>query len=845
MAKKVNKRKQTQDKFDVNIGIKIGMSITIMLLSLLTIFKAGIIGESISTFMFKFIGSGSLTALISMIIVSCMVLADTSRQTVKVPAVWGILLVNINLTIVLALIQFDRNTSTSFIYNIAAFKTIDGGIFGNFLFGILQPLMGILGVILISILLTIASLYCFFGMKVSEVVKTSAAQTKQKLDTRATEYKLNKELRLLEEEQRQLAAEAKRLEEEEQLAAENKPEIVTEFVQEEIKEPTTNRNFNLFDAQISENTLVGNQFEPKIQTELENDNQFEVSPLSEEIKITRDEDKISNIVSAIPTVDTYVQPDAQAVAQEMMTDFDSTIPPAPARKTPTPPLASSETDQNHRFEDNIHVMTIEETETKQVVKSKDSKYVLPSIELLNDTYNDNNIFEKLKANANTNAEILEATLKSFNLKAKILNIAIGPNITKFEIQPEIGTKVSKFSSLSNDLAMALAAESIRIEAPIPGKAAVGIEIPNEQVMSVSLKEVLKSKNNDMSQKLQVGLGKDIAGQSLFLEINKTPHMLVAGSTGSGKSVSINSMIISILLKATPDEVKMIMIDPKKVELTPYNGIAHLITPVVTEPKKAAVVLNKMVAEMEQRYEMFAHTNTRNIEGFNEKLKTDNPNNYPKLPYIVIIIDELADLMMVAASEVETSIARLAQMARAAGIHLIIATQRPSTDVITGLIKSNIPTRLSFSVSSSIDSRTILDQSGAEKLLGKGDMLYSPNGKNSLFRIQGTFLSDAEISKVVDFIREQTNTDPEILQKQEEFDQSIQIIESSDENDEYYDEALQIVLEENRASTALLQRRLRVGFNRATRLMDQLEANGVISAAEGTKPRTVLQLNGDK
>lgn len=489
---------------------------------------------------------------------------------------------------------------------------------------------------------------------------------------------------------------------------------------------------------------------------------------------------------------------------------------------------------------NVNVMKIEESVEKHVDQKGD--YIVPPIELLSDGMKDLAALKRLEINASENAKTLELTLNSFNLKAKIINVSIGPNITKYELQPEIGTKVSKFSSLSNDLAMALAATSIRIEAPIPGKAAVGIEIPNKEILSVSLKEVLLSPNNDMSKKLQVALGKDITGESIFMEIDKTPHMLVAGATGSGKSVSINSFILSILLKSTPDEVKMIMIDPKKVELAPYNGIPHLLTPVVTEPKRAAVILKKMVLEMESRYELFAKTNTRNIEGFNAKLKKTNPDNFKAIPYIVIIIDELADLMMVASSEVETSIARLAQMARAAGIHLVIATQRPSTDVITGLIKSNIPTRLSFSVSSSIDSRTILDQSGAEKLLGKGDMLYAANGSNNLNRIQGTFVSDEEIIEVVEFIKNQDYGKAELEAEQAAFEATIEQVTTNNERDELFEEAVEIILAANSASTSLLQRRLRIGFNRASSIMEQMEEAGIVSANEGTKPRRILISN---
>ncbi len=493
--------------------------------------------------------------------------------------------------------------------------------------------------------------------------------------------------------------------------------------------------------------------------------------------------------------------------------------------------------------------TEEETQIHEPIVTKISNvdYEIPSIELLSD-YGSNaeEITKELEEIARQKASSLIQTLESFKLRVKISNILIGPNVTKYELQPELGLKVSKFNSLSNDIALALAAKAVRIEAPIPGKQAIGIEIPNDKAMMVGLKQVLSSSKNDYSNKLQVGLGKDITGESTFIEINKTPHMLVAGSTGSGKSVCINGIIISLLTKTSPDDVKMIMIDPKKVELTPFNGIPHLLTPVVTEPKKAAAILKKMVIEMEYRYELFSQTNTRNIEGYNKKVKEDPTLTFNKLPYIVIIVDELADLMMVASRDVEESIARLAQMARAAGIHLIIATQRPSTEVITGLIKANIPTRIAFAVSSSIDSRTILDSTGAEKLLGKGDMLVSEQGSTNMVRLQGAFIDDGEVIDIVNQITSQF--DQETITDNYDNDLAEASLESGDsadgDLDEYYEEVKAEVISAQKASASHIQRRYKVGFNRAQRILEQLEANGVISASEGTKPRKVLMSEED-
>jgi S-DNA-T family DNA segregation ATPase FtsK/SpoIIIE len=420
----------------------------------------------------------------------------------------------------------------------------------------------------------------------------------------------------------------------------------------------------------------------------------------------------------------------------------------------------------------------------------------------------------------------------------VTQVHLGPAVTKYEVYPDVGVKVSKIVNLSDDLALALAAKDIRIEAPIPGKSAIGIEVPNAEVAMVSLKEVLESKLNDRPDaKLLIGLGRNISGEAVLAELNKMPHLLVAGATGSGKSVCVNGIITSILMRAKPHEVKMMMIDPKMVELNVYNGIPHLLAPVVTDPKKASQALKKVVNEMERRYELFSHTGTRNIEGYNDYIKRSNNEGeakQPELPYIVVIVDELADLMMVASSDVEDSITRLSQMARAAGIHLIIATQRPSVDVITGVIKANIPSRIAFSVSSQTDSRTILDMGGAEKLLGRGDMLFLPVGANKPVRVQGAFLSDEEVEQVVDHVITQQKA-----QYQEEMIPE-EITETHTEvTDDLYDEAVELIVGMQTASVSMLQRRFRIGYTRAARLIDAMEERGVVGPYEGSKPREVL------
>lgn len=477
----------------------------------------------------------------------------------------------------------------------------------------------------------------------------------------------------------------------------------------------------------------------------------------------------------------------------------------------------------------------DEMESQDMIRDfGDEDYELPSIELLSSpkVQTKRQDGSKIKYTVKT----LEETFASFGVNATVTKAHVGPAVTRYEVYPEAGVKVSRILNLQDDLALALAAQDIRIEAPIPGKSAVGIEIPNEEIATVTLREVLDV-NKDAHKKLLFALGRDISGHVVTGELNKMPHLLIAGATGSGKSVCINGVIVSILMRAKPSEVKMLMIDPKKVELNMYNGIPHLLTPVVTDPKKASVALRKIVAEMEERYELFSETGTRNIESYNKHIHEQNEQNEEKispLPYIVVLVDELADLMMVASSDVEDSITRLAQMARAAGIHLIIATQRPSVDVITGVIKANIPSRIAFSVSSQVDSRTILDMVGAEKLLGRGDMLYIPVGQSKPIRVQGAFLSDDEVDRVVTYCKnEQQVTYDETMKPTE-------VAENFDEPvDELFDDAVALVVEIQSASVSMLQRRFRIGYNRAARLIDAMEEQGIIGPYEGNRPREVL------
>lgn len=537
-----------------------------------------------------------------------------------------------------------------------------------------------------------------------------------------------------------------------------------------------------------------------------------------EVKAKHDKKKAEKVVEVEPEeVIDLIEPTLEEKVPPIISNFSSKVE---QEKAPV----EEQTEQKEQ-----------ELEMFQQESFENEIYQLPPVDILAPAKvtDQSKEYDQIKVNAKK----LEDTFESFGVKAKITQVHLGPAVTKYEVQPSVGVKVSKIVSLSDDIALALAAKDIRIEAPIPGKSAIGIEVANQNVAMVSLREVLENNpKNNPEEKLQIALGRDISGEAMMASLDKMPHLLVAGATGSGKSVCINGIITSILLRAKPHEVKMMMIDPKMVELNVYNGIPHLLAPVVTNPKKAAQALQKVVAEMERRYDLFSHTGTRNMQGYNDYVKKQNELNnekQPELPFIVVIVDELADLMMVASNDVEDAITRLAQMARAAGIHLIIATQRPSVDVITGVIKANIPSRIAFAVSSSIDSRTILDMGGAEKLLGRGDMLLLPVGSSKPTRIQGAFLSDAEVEDVVNYVISQQKAQ----YSEEMIPDDIPEVEG-EVTDELYHEAVELVVEMQTASVSMLQRKFRIGYNRAARLIDEMEQRGVVGPHEGSKPRRV-------
>lgn len=543
-----------------------------------------------------------------------------------------------------------------------------------------------------------------------------------------------------------------------------------------------------------------------------------VTEKGKEVKAKHDKKKAEKVVEVEPEeVIDLIEPTPEEKVPPIISNFSSKVEQekAPVEEQAEQKEQELEMFQQESFENEI--------------------YQLPPVDILAPAKvtDQSKEYDQIKVNAKK----LEDTFESFGVKAKITQVHLGPAVTKYEVQPSVGVKVSKIVSLSDDIALALAAKDIRIEAPIPGKSAIGIEVANQNVAMVSLREVLENNpKNNPEEKLQIALGRDISGEAMMASLDKMPHLLVAGATGSGKSVCINGIITSILLRAKPHEVKMMMIDPKMVELNVYNGIPHLLAPVVTNPKKAAQALQKVVAEMERRYDLFSHTGTRNMQGYNDYVKKQNELNnekQPELPFIVVIVDELADLMMVASNDVEDAITRLAQMARAAGIHLIIATQRPSVDVITGVIKANIPSRIAFAVSSSIDSRTILDMGGAEKLLGRGDMLLLPVGSSKPTRIQGAFLSDAEVEDVVNYVISQQKAQ----YSEEMIPDDIPEVEG-EVTDELYHEAVELVVEMQTASVSMLQRKFRIGYNRAARLIDEMEQRGVVGPHEGSKPRRV-------
>lgn len=763
------------------------VGLTLFALSIITILQLGIVGKSFVLFFRFFFGEWYIIGVLGVIALSIAFVIRRGWPNLLNKRLIGVYLIVLAILMFSHITLFNLLTKDGAVENTSVIVStkdmfflemkkgtetvhLGGGMFGALMFATFYFLFDEVGAYIIGIILVILGILCITNKHIGEVLAPVGRILRSQFQVIQGDYKDWRAKRTAEQTEKKKTTRRTRSERHD--------------VQEEIAEPV-------------EEIEIG---PPIISNFTEN------YPVSEE-KDKHHEDEIGDDLIVSPVMEDEL------------------------------PSVSKEQPQKKRGEKIVESLEGEAKAPPMQFSNVENKdYKLPALDILK--------FPKNKQVTNENEEIyenarkLERTFQSFGVKAKVTKVHRGPAVTKYEVYPDMGVKVSKIVSLSDDLALALAAKDIRIEAPIPGKSAVGIEVPNSEVSMVTLREVLDSKaNNHPEEKLLIGLGRDITGEAVLARLNKMPHLLVAGATGSGKSVCINGIIVSILMRAKPHEVKLMMIDPKMVELNVYNGVPHLLTPVVTDPKKASQALKKVVSEMERRYELFAHSGTRNIEGYNEYIRQHNDQSEAKqseLPYIVVIVDELADLMMVASSDVEDAIMRLAQMARAAGIHLIIATQRPSVDVITGVIKANIPSRIAFAVSSQTDSRTILDGGGAEKLLGRGDMLFIPIGASKPVRVQGAFLSDDEVERVVEYVIGQQKAQYQEDMIPQDMPETKQEVE-----DELYDEAVQLVVEMQTASVSMLQRRFRVGYTRAARLIDAMEMNGVVGPYEGSKPREVL------
>ena len=786
-----NKKKQGDSPLRYIVAIAIFVIVT------LGAFQLGIVGTMIDSFFNYLFGTSRfltyILILIGTVFITYYKALPKTRRTV------GAFVLQLALLLVTHIVfyfshkaQAQREPVLSFVYKSyehSNFPVFGGGLIGHYLLALFIPLISIVGIIIVTILLIASSIILLLKKKHRDVSKLLFEKLKVKGKDASENYQERRK-------QNKVKKEAKA-----RVKAEKKAEQQAE----------------------QQASSVAQQSD---------DNVTDVSDLKEIPNSTSEEQLSIPIYGHSESEENHKQTSEKPIGKRTKRMFDQ-----------EGQLDQKESQQNANLnqaslDQQLDNMDSEQSEAINSISEagevENEAYSLPPLTLLKQPAKQK---ATSKAEVQKKGQLLETTLKNFGVDARVTQIKIGPAVTQYEIQPAQGVKVSKIVNLHNDIALALAAKDIRIEAPIPGRSAVGIEVPNDKISLVSLKEVLDEKF-PAKNKLEVGLGRDISGEPITVELNKMPHMLVAGSTGSGKSVCINGIITSILLNAKPHEVKLMLIDPKMVELNIYNGIPHLLIPVVTNPHKASQALEKVVAEMERRYDLFQHSSTRNIEGYNEAIRRQNAELEEKqseLPYIVVIVDELADLMMVAGKEVENAIQRITQMARAAGIHLIIATQRPSVDVITGLIKNNIPSRIAFAVSSQIDSRTIIDSAGADKLLGKGDMLYVANGGSTRTRVQGAFLSDQEVQDVVNYVVEQQKAN---YVKEMEPDAPVDKSEMKSE-DALYDEAYLFVLEQQKASTSLLQRQFRIGYNRASRLMDDLERNQVIGPQKGSKPRQIL------
>lgn len=795
-AGRKKKQVQTGPSMESEIFLWIVLAVSVVLL-ISNFGVGGSVGNAISSFFFGLVGLVCYPLPIFLFLGVAFVIAN-KRNPRAYRKMAGFVLLFLAVCLFLQLVTEGAVYERDFMayYRVSAEYKTGGGLLGGALSRLLVQAFGTVGTYVITVIAMVISFVLITQKSMFDMIKKFS----RKMYRRAVERKAlrQEELKARQEEQAE--------KEQQQERRKKRKERTEDFLKEtEVNEPEQERK------------------------------------RKKEPKASRKKAKEQEVSGDILLDEPFVPENAFPIhrAEELVQDLEEIVPPPEEEKETSkknPRSSKAEIEQGiHEVSEEI---ALKEAEVKKA-------YEFPPMELLKkgkQTGGDSDTHLRETAGK------LQETLHNFGVNVSITNVSCGPTVTRYELQPEQGVKVSKIVGLTDDIKLNLAATDIRIEAPIPGKAAVGIEVPNENNSTVMLRDLLQSEAfSSCKSKLAFAAGKDIAGKPVITDIAKMPHLLIAGATGSGKSVCINTIIISLLYKASPDDVKLIMIDPKVVELSVYNGIPHLFIPVVTDPKKAAGALNWAVAEMTDRYNKFAQYNVRDLKGYNAKVESisniEDENKPKKLPQIVIIVDELADLMMVAPGEVEDSICRLAQLARAAGIHLIIATQRPSVNVITGLIKANMPSRIAFSVSSGVDSRTILDMNGAEKLLGKGDMLFYPQGYQKPARVQGAFVSDQEVGAVVDFLSKQNPTaeyDKEIQEKIEAVKETTAAgADTANDRDVYFADAGKFIIEKDKASIGMLQRVFKIGFNRAARIMDQLYEAGVVGDEEGTKPRKVL------
>ena len=798
-AKKTTKQQSQKDFESFQDEVIIIASIFLAIFMVFSNFGlCGVIGDYVSGLFFSVFGYVEFVIPIAAFLGISLLVANPSSSLAKKKVILGAFLLLL-CSIFLGLVDYQETTSFQFV---TSYKELEngGGFIGGIVAAILHSALGVVGTYLLLIVLCMIDLVLLTERSLLKFLQGRKQAVSDHVNAK-------KELKAKEEKL--------------------KP-------QEEVKEKK---------SVFGQATVLPKEKKVRKRKKNNNEEMQEITPDS--LNISSEQEKQEEEYPFPFTIEGISEGEGKESAKEALEPLPEKIMPAEVKEEKT-----TRRKLEVRSEEKVRKEPVKEERKEEKLEfntpqKEKEEYQFPPISLLSQSQDSGN--KNSADSIRETAAKLQETLKTFGVDVTMTNVSCGPAVTRYEMQPKLGVKVSKIVGLADDIKLNLAAADIRIEAPIPGKAAVGIEVPNKESKTVTFRELIENEEfKKHPSKISFAVGKDIGGKVVVTDIAKMPHLLIAGATGSGKSVCINTLIMSILYKAKPWEVKLIMIDPKVVELSTYNGIPHLMIPVVTDPKKASAALNWAVMEMTDRYKKFAEVNVRNLKGYNKKVEEviqsgeagENPPE--KLPEIVIIVDELADLMMVAPGEVEDAIVRLSQLARAAGIHLVIATQRPSVNVITGLIKANVPSRIAFSVSSGVDSRTIIDMNGAEKLLGKGDMLFYPSGYQKPVRVQGAFVSDKEVSDVVNFLKEQSEevTYDETISQQME--QSMSSVPAGDtERDPYFEQAAKFIIEKDKASVSMLQRVYKIGYNRAGRIMDQLEQAGVVGPEEGTKPRKVL------